>query len=199
MQRCSGHEEEPPKWRAGLGFAAAQTHIVFDKAVELRELAASATFEQHLSPKLTLSFGVGAVYAGTMVLPDLMRRFDLHGPTASVGLSGLLLEQKGAVPFVMIDGTVSGSAMFTAVDPVYALDLRAGVVAGWSFFGWLTPYVVARVFGGPVFYASYVGGDANHWQLGAGASVRLPKNWDLLLEVVPLGEQRAVVAFGYSY
>jgi len=184
----------------GAGFSAAQTQIVFgDTRAELRELAASATLEQHLSPRFTVSFGVGAVYAGTMVLPDLMKRVELRGPTASVGVAGLLLEQKGAVPWVMLDGTVSGSAMFTAVEPIYAVDLRAGVAAGWSFFGWLTPYAVARVFGGPVFYRSFVGGDAYHWQLGAGVSVRLPKRFDLLLEAVPLGEQRAVLAVGYSF
>ncbi len=202
MQRCSGETkvEEPPPLRVGAGVMGASTRLLFGKqSLELEELAGTASVELRLSRRVTLSFGLGGVYAGVFKLPDSGVRSDLHGPVASVGLSWLALEQRGRVPFVMLDATLAGSALLTSARPVYALDLRGGVTAGWSFFGWLTPYAVARVFGGPVYYSSDTGTDAYHFQLGLGVSLALPKGWDVLLEAVPLGEQRAVLALGRSF
>ena len=203
MQRCSGHDEEP-QWRAGAGFSGTSTVIVFgdrsgDKNADLDELGASVTLERKLSKRLTLSFSVGAVYAGQMRLPDFGNFFDVRGPALGFGLSGLLVEQSGAIPFVMVDGNFAGSVLFNQESPIYALDLRVGVAAGWSFFGWLTPYLVGRAFGGPVFYRSFLGDDSHHYQFGVGVSFALPRHWDLLIEAAPLGEQRAIIAAGYSF
>lgn len=77
--------------------------------------------------------------------------------------------------------------------------MRVGLVAGYTVFDRLTPYAVARVFGGPVFWRGGVGTDAYHLQLGLGLVVGLPGGFDLAAEVVPLGEQRAVASVGVSF
>jgi hypothetical protein len=80
-----------------------------------------------------------------------------------------------------------------------AVDARAALVVGYTVFDRLTPYAVARAFGGPVFYAGLSGGDRYHYQVGAGLVVGLPGGFDLSAEVVPLGEQRLTAGVGFSF
>ncbi|MBA3458262.1 MAG: hypothetical protein H0T42_34590 [Deltaproteobacteria bacterium] len=83
-------------------------------------------------------------------------------------------------------------------ETLVAVDVaRAGITAGRTF-GPVSPYVLARAFGGPVFWeldAMDVGGtDVHHYQLGAGASVTTG-SLSVLLDVSALGEQAASIGF----
>jgi hypothetical protein len=65
----------------------------------------------------------------------------------------------------------------------------------------VTPYVLARAFGGPVFWslagASVTGTDAHHYQVGAGLVIRA-RRVDIVAEGVPLGERTVVVGVGLA-
>lgn len=75
-----------------------------------------------------------------------------------------------------------------------AADVRFGGVAGWTFFATVTPYVAARLFGGPVSWkttpggAAQMGTDRYHVQLAGGLSANLPAGFYLSAEWAPLGE-----------
>ena len=112
---------------------------------------------------------------------------------------GLLLEQGTYSPFLQLSGSVALSAMQGPADHYVAIDFRAGLAAGWTFFERLTPYAVVRAFGGPVFYGPALGTDAYHVQLGAGLVLGLPLGLDLSVEVIPLGEQRVTAGLGVSF
>jgi hypothetical protein len=43
------------------------------------------------------------------------------------------------------------------------------------------------------------GGDAHHYQVGAGVAVTLPGHVDVDLEAVPLGEQAIVLGAGLAF
>ena len=166
--------------------------------VELEQLAAVGTYDFHLDDKRTLQFGAGLLIGGTLRLQG--RPYHLGpGLTASFGMSWLLVEPKGFVPFVMLSGSFSATAAANALSPYYAFDLRAGIAAGFVLFGRLTPYLAARLFGGPVFWNGMVGGDASHFQLGGGVLLGLPAGFDLSAECIPLGEQSVSVTVGHSF
>ena len=78
--------------------------------------------------------------------------------------------------------------------------LRIGVQAGRTF-GSVSPYVLARGFGGPVAWTldgmSVTGTDTSKFQLGAGANVALPGDLAIQLDVSALGERS--VSLGASY
>ena len=81
------------------------------------------------------------------------------------------------------------------------LDLiRFGVMAG-RRFGSVSPYLLARAFGGPVSWTlggmDVTGGDTSKFQLGAGASVSTASGLSLLIDVSALGERS--VSLGASY
>ncbi|MFO0597962.1 MAG: hypothetical protein U0228_21855 [Myxococcaceae bacterium] len=160
----------------------------------LEQLAVSASLEFRVNERITLVGAGGALLAGHFAGLDTS-----PGGVASVGLAGTLLEQGTWNPFVQLSGSIAFSTFAVSQEHYTALDLRAGVVAGWTFFDRLTPYAVFRAFGGPVFYAGATGTDAYHVQLGLGLVVGLPFGFDLSAEFIPLGEQRVTAGLGFSF
>jgi len=77
--------------------------------------------------------------------------------------------------------------------------LRVGAMAGRTF-GPVSPYVMARGFGGPVLWTldgmDVTGTDTSKFQLGAGVSATT-SGLSFLLDVSALGERSA--SFGMSY
>jgi hypothetical protein len=73
-------------------------------------------------------------------------------------------------------------------------DLRGGVMAG-RRFGPFSPYVLARAFGGPVFWTigddDVTGTDVHHYQLGAGASLATARGLAVTVDASLLGERSA--------
>ena len=154
----------------------------------------SASLEYRVSDRITLA---GA--AGAMILGQLGGAPTSPGVVGSLSLSWLLLEQGTWSPFLQFSGSVAMSGMPVIDEHYVALDFRAGLAAGWTFFDRLTPYAVVRAFGGPVFYGAALGTDAYHVQLGAGLVVGLPLGLDLSAEFIPLGEQRVTAGLGFSF
>jgi len=81
-------------------------------------------------------------------------------------------------------------------------DVRLGVTAGKTIRGIMTPYLSARVFGGPIFWRyggqSVTATDAYHYQVGGGFSLGLGR-FDLHLEVAPLGERDLAAGAGVRF
>jgi hypothetical protein len=84
-----------------------------------------------------------------------------------------------------------------------ALDLRLGALAGWPLFRTVSPYVVVRGFGGPVFWTyrgeSRLGTDAYKYQVGAGLSLVVAGTVDVFVEGVPVGERGITAGAGISF
>lgn len=143
---------------------------------------------------MTLSAAAGALFMGA-----LDRAETGPGGVGSVAVSWLVLEQKDWRPFVQLSGSLAVSGLRAPAGDYLAVDGRVGVAAGYTLQERLTPYLVARAFGGPVFYDGSVGTDLFHYQLGAGLVVGLPLGLDLSFEGVPLGEQRLTLGLGFSW
>jgi hypothetical protein len=118
---------------------------------------------------------------------------------ASLGLAGTVLGQGEYTPFLQVSGSFAFSTLQVGPEHYVALDVRAGLVCGWTLWERFTPYAVFRAFGGPVFYGGATGTDAYHVQLGVGAVVGLPGGFDLSAEFIPLGEQRITAGLGFSF
>jgi hypothetical protein len=109
---------------------------------------------------------------------------------------------------VLLTGSMAASLAWTsppgggAASTLSAFDVRLGVVAGKTIAHAVTPYVLARAFGGPVFASlagnSVTGTDANHYQVGAGVSVHVGR-FDAVVEGVPLGELGIVAGVGLAF
>ncbi len=199
------HGEKPPDSRVGLSFGAFRSRLVFaDRGfLDLEEAAFGASYEKKLSKKVTFQLSGGGIAYARIGGPGAR---TLRGFFAGAGWSWSVVDQKGAIPFVMVGVSVAGSLATPEAggdDALYALDIRGSVTAGYTLAKRWTPYVVGRLFGGPVVLAergtSYLGTDIYHFQLGAGLVVGLPGGFDLSVELVPLGEQRVSAGVGYSF
>jgi hypothetical protein len=174
------------------------TTIVFNGVdIALRETSVTATVGNFATPRLGWSVTAGGIVAGSI------EGRDVHGGGAlGASLSWLPVYESARRPFVGFSASL-GTALIrgTADDGSSRLwsawDLRAGALAGKTFFGRIVPYAAARVFGGPVYWhnggAGVAGSDRYHVTAGLGLTVRLPARLDVTLEAMPLGEQSATV------
>lgn len=190
------HEEaERPRWQLGAAGQYTATALRFgeDLRADQTRYALLAVGSYAPTRRLRFQASAGAGFAGEMQLNG--RTYDMApGPSLGVGLSYTLIEGR---PFVAVSGALGATFARTesqGEEAQYsAFDLRLGVLAGTVLFDVLTPYAVARVFGGPVFWSidgeSRTGTDVHHYQLGLGLSVRPWEFLSLSIEGVPLGEQ----------
>jgi hypothetical protein len=153
---------------------------------------------------------LGVAIGGEIVAPDGVHDFE-RGLVTDVSASYRLVD--GATP--LGHGFVAGSLLLsytgsrtqlgrTGPETHYdALDLRAGLAAGLTWFRKLTAYGVVRAFGGPIYWTyegtSELGTDTHHYQLGGGLAVLVVKRLDVFVEGVPLGEQAVAAGASASF
>jgi hypothetical protein len=200
------HDEEArPKWRVGAGYTFTSTGLHFGSGLRVDETRNSSivAIDYRPLPRLTLEAGAGPFLGGTITAPA--GRYSLApGLASAIGGSWRLIDADGAIPFVLLTGQLSYISSSAPQDIGYnAFDLRVGAAVGTTFWDVLTPYVVGRAFGGPVYWryqgTAIVGTDDHHWQVGAGMSLRLGRRVDLFAEGVPLGEQGVTAGAGVSF
>jgi hypothetical protein len=198
---CSLQEHDEavrPRWHVGASGLYTSTALRFSNAVRGDETryATVATAAYAPSARLTLQASAGATFGGALHMADGDHEFT-PGPVAAAGVAYRLVEGR---PFVLLTSLLSASAAHTrAVDasnhstPYEAFDLRLGALAGTTLFDVLSPYALARVFGGPVFWhyqgRARTGTDVYHYQFGAGLALLLARRIELFVEGVPLGER----------
>jgi hypothetical protein len=205
------HEEsERLKWRVGIGGLATSTAIHFSTpsgglhADETR-LATEASLSYAPSSRVTLEAGAGAALGGHLTLPDGTHDFSA-GPTLALGASWRVVQGR---PFVILTSFLSFTASTTntngagAAIGYEAFDLRVGGVVGTTLWNVVSPYALARAFGGPVYWhyegAAVTGTDTHHYQLGAGVAVAIAHRVDVYVEGVPLGEEALAAGLGVAF
>jgi hypothetical protein len=157
----------------------------------------TASLEYRLSPRWTLTAAGGSVLSGRLQAAD--GSFAIGpGAVVSLGASWLALEPEGLRPFALLSAGLTWSQLGGPTEYT-AGDLRLGVTVGYTFFERVSPYLTARLFGGPVRWRGQMYTDRYHYQLGVGAAVGLPAGFDLLVEAVPFGEQRITGGLGLNF
>ncbi|MEO8797760.1 MAG: hypothetical protein ABI551_07740 [Polyangiaceae bacterium] len=214
LSACSldAHEEEVrPKWHAGLGFSYTSTALHFDDGSHFDQTryAALASLEARPFSKLALQFGAGPVFGGT--LDSGSEHFTSSaGALLSMSASYRIVDPKGARPFVLGTFGLSFATVQMSADgpqtrsELYdAWDARLGAVVGWSIANVVSPYLLARAFGGPIYWKhagqDVIGTDVHHYQLGAGLGIAIGKRGDLFVEGAPLGEKNISAGVGLSF
>jgi hypothetical protein len=167
--------------------------------------ASLATLAYLPTPRLVLSLGAGAAFGGSLTLPSAKYEFS-PGPTLALGADYGVFEAEHY--FVLLTSSLSFAAARThggneASAGYTAFDLRLGTQAGLQLARSFRPYLAARLFGGPIFWRhqgqAVSGTDTHHYQLGAGAAVRLTKSLNLFAEGIPLGERAFSFGLGLAF
>jgi hypothetical protein len=205
-------EVEPdagPAWRIAASYAAVATELGFeDRDFDLRRRAAVATLERRLGDAWTVQLGGGLAIDGDLEHDG--RRFEIEpGFVALASGAFRALAGEGDEPFLMFGLTVSASSAPTSEAgtgveaPLTAFDARFSLLVGKLLAGAIAPYAAVRAFGGPVLWEldgeDVVGGDRNHYQIGAGVLVTAGGLFDAYVEVTPLGERSATLGAAVSF
>jgi hypothetical protein len=209
----SEHEEAiRKKWRVGASFGATWTALRFsgETTFDTTRSLALASVAYQPTRSWTFELAAGPLIGGH--LETAGTRFDFEpGLVTAAGASYLVLDAAGARPFVLTTAqlafvTTSTQETGTAGAPTArydAFDLRLGGVVGWRLWNVVSPYALARVFGGPVFWTyqgqDVTGTDTHHYQLGAGLLVSIARRVDVFAEGVPLGERGVTAGAGVAF
>jgi hypothetical protein len=130
------------------------------------------------------------------------------GWVSALAYSYRLLDERGARPFVLLSGSFGATSSTTTLDTpgahterLFAVDLRAGVAAGYTIAGKLHPYAALRAFGGPISWRidrdDALGSDDYHYQPALGLVLTLPPV-DLHVEGAFVGERQILVGAGLA-
>lgn len=185
----------------GASFGAFDTDLRFDDDSEpsITETSLVASGGYRWSRGWSARLAAGAVLGGSLELGDTT--YDVRPGwivAASVSRSFTFAERW----FVAGSVTAGASSASTRVDAggmdetasITAFEVRPGVIAGVTLWERVSPYVLARAFGGPVFWSrdgeDIRGTDQYHYQLGAGVNGSLPWwNLTVLVDGSLLGER----------
>ena len=192
-----------------------QTTLVFldddDNKSDYRfdQSAVLATVGYRLSSGWNLRGAVGAILAGSLEADDASQRgFDMN--------TGLVMSIAGSRQWTFGDAYfVNGSLSFAGASTstreamttgddigLSSFDLRLGAVAGRTFFDIWQPYLLTRLFAGPVLWQvdgqDLAGGDRFHFQFGVGSSLATSFGLLVTADVSVLGERSASLGLGWN-
>jgi len=190
----------------GAGISRSELRFAGETDATLNQSSAAATLEYRVSPKVALMVGGGAVLGGTMRAAG--NTYDVQpGWLATVGMSDRIVDGYGRAPFVLLSVSIAQSFVRTSLADapsvsLKATDVRVGATIGRTL-GPITPFLAARVFGGPVFWTlageDVSGTDRAHYQLGVGCSIAIGSSFDAFAEWDYLGERRFAAGVGWSF
>lgn len=120
-----------------------------DLGADLSSATLTAMLGWHISPRFGFDLGVGSVLTGEIDVGGVETSFD-PGILGTITGSYLALYEGDVRPFVLVSLTVSVLTMTGDDNRFTAFDARAGLTVGKTFWERFTPYLAARVFGGPV-------------------------------------------------
>lgn len=207
LRYCSG-DDDARDFRAGLAGGYVETRLVFGAAEgSLVKEAVTVSLDRRIGERWTVGGSLGSTLAGSFRIGGT--RFSLSpGPLAAFVTTLRAVDEGEVAPFVLFTSAVSTSLSWTAPpaddasQSMLALDVQVGVAAGKTIAHVLSPYALARAFGGPVFWryqgSSVIGTDAYHYQVGGGLALRLGA-FDVVAEGVPLGEKALVGGVGLAF
>jgi hypothetical protein len=190
------NEAVRPRWAVSASGLYTSTRLRFSGGIhgDQTRYAGLAALAYLPTPVLTLQFGAGATFGGSLRMPDGRHDFS-PGPTAFVGASWRVFD---ADAFLVLTSLLSFSAAKTQLqgEPSIgyeAFDLRLGAELGTTLLHVLRPYVPVRLFGGPVYWKyqghSVNGTDTHHYQIGLGLGVAISRRIGAFAEGIPLGER----------
>jgi hypothetical protein len=183
-----------------LSSGAVRSRLRFgDETVRFRQVALLASVGKRLGDRLNVEAALGVILDG-----ELDGRDVGVGGTVSLTGSGLVLAETRSRPFVLVSLTVSGSRTSAGEESLAAYDVRLGAAVGKTFWERVTPFLGARVFGGPVFWTrdgeDVTGQDEYHVTAGAGVTLQVPQpSLQLFVEIMPLGEQSLSGGLGWAF
>lgn len=215
MVNCDGATPEaaaaPPRAHVSVSGGFSRAHLIFfDGTEEVRfDHGTLRTSSDLYLGRFVFSLGIGATLPGSLVTESHGDLSTTTGVLGTAGLSWRVLDDEGALPYVVLTASLGGLSTATEQLVTHArgqylgVDFRFGGTVGKTLWGWFSPYAALRVFGGPVLWTVddevRVGTDRYHVQGSGGAVFLLPGSVDLFVEASPGGEQGGTAGVGMRF
>jgi hypothetical protein len=193
---CSGEAEPRSSGvRALASYGFAKTALVWPSAprTAFERHAVLVGAEKRFGDRTTIQLGSGAIVDGALADEALGPGWLFFS-----GISHRIVDGYGAAPFVLASATLSALSARAGAAHLTAFDARGGLTMGKTIGAFMSPYLAARAFGGPVYWRGLIGTDLYHYQLAVGASVALGAA-DVFAEWAFVGERAIALGVGLSF
>jgi len=192
----------------GTGLFRSTIRFDDDRDVDVEMTAVSLSAAWPITADWTVRAGLGLILDGEFT-PDAGTAHDVKpGGLASVGVEYLAHYGDEYIPFVDLSLFISGSLTETVNSVTdrktsyFATDARLGIRSGWNLKGTVFPYLVARIFGGPVKWEidgkDVSGSDIHHYQIAIGTAVQISQV-SAYIEWAGFGEQALNAGLGIAW
>lgn len=210
---AGGSADSATKLELGIGYGFFRTDVSFDGHESDAKMGAHMvvlTGTTPLSKDWSLSAILGATLGGQLVFSSSDTTHAIgQGAVVGVAFERQWLPQTASSPFLSTGFKLAASfspSVGHANEELLAIDLRASVTVGKTLAGLLTPYLSARVFGGPIIWLrrsqTLWGTDRYHVQLALGMTLRIPVDVEraisLSLDVSPMFERSASISVNFD-
>ena len=201
-------EGRPPQWRLGAAYGLTATDLRIDRRrVDVVQHAVSVSLRRTLRSGWNVGGGAGVLAGGDLLFEG--RRHTIEpGGTAAFSASRELLGDTRGHMFL----TTGWSAAFTLAPTrspfgdrgLYAaLDFSFSGALGITIGNVWSPYLAARVFGGPVWFTAVdraaPGHDPDHHSMGFGSVFTFPRNLELGIDLAVVGARGLTVQGGFNF
>jgi hypothetical protein len=181
-----------------------------DERYDITQYASTVTLGYSWPSRVSVTGSVGAIFDGQINGSNANGSNTADKNDIAAGIVGSVAVAKqwtlgganskwfatGTIGFAMSRASTAPSPNTPGVS-IVASDLRVGALVGRTF-GRISPYLLTRAFGGPVFWTlnqtDATGTDVYHVQVGAGVTANLGGGVSAMVDVSALGEQAASLA-----
>lgn len=217
-----------PRWEVAAGYTYSVSELRFDDDFEptVRQQTVSASLGYSFTSTVSLRLSLGGVADGSIRGEGEEHDLD-SGFTGGLQLAWRMVEQNEYTPYVAGTLGLAVARLTTHERPALALsehavgpkaaamagdgstvdwtavDIRLGLVIGYTFADLFSPYLAVRGFGGPVLWshlgAEVTGSDRHHYQGAAGFAILLEAGMSLYFDGSFLGERSASAGFSAAF
>jgi hypothetical protein len=174
---------------------------------DLRSHAASFTVQRALENRSTANFAASVIGGGHLKAGG--RNYELGpGGSLSVSFGREWLDDWRYHTFLStsfgFSGTIAPTADRFGQKSIYAAgDVSFSLAVGKTLWNRLSPYLGARVFGGPIWFPAFAGAlpghDPDHHAVSVGAVLTLPQNFEVGVDWALTGARGVTAQTAWSF
>lgn len=188
--------------------------LIAGRRVDLVQHAGSVSLQRQLERRMSVSLSGSVVAGGELRVAG--RTHELRpGGSFSLGLGREWLGDTAGHGFLTTSLALSGTFATTSAttfattgglagrDLYIATDFSFAMAVGKTFWNVWSPYLGARVFGGPIWWTAMSktipGQDPDHHAISVGSVLTLPGNFELAVDWAPVGARTVTAQVAVSF
>lgn len=192
----------------GVAYGGTATDLLIaGKRVDVVQHSATVGLRKTLDSRWSLGGSLGVLAAGELLVEGRRHTYR-PGGAASFSAGRPIAPDLLGKMFVATNYSFAATyartrSPFGRTGSYLAIDISAGIALGRTVWNVWSPYMSARVFGGPVWFTgadgAVPGQDPDHHSMGLGSVFTLPKNFEVGIDAALVGARGLTAQAGVNF